>query len=335
MPRALIIGGGVAGPAAAQLLARDGWDAHVYEAHAEPDPYAGLFLNVATNGLAVLETLGLRDRLLTDGHRAGRMVMWSRTGKELGTVPNGPAREPERGSVIVRRSWLHQVLREGSDAAGVPTTYGARLVSIDQDAHGVRATFADGTVAEGDLLVGADGIGSPTRRHIDPDAPEPDVQRARRGRRLRAGARPGADARDPALRLRRPLVLRLPRARRRHHLLVRQRHGTRPGRDRDAGRPARAALRRPVPRPADPRGDHRRAPSVPDRRPRRGAAVEPRAGRRPRGRRARHQPERRAGGVARAGGRGRPGRALPRAVDRSPTRSPPTSPHASRAPTPS
>lgn len=173
MPRALVIGGGVAGPAVAQLLARDGWDTHVYEAHAEPDPYAGLFLNVATNGLAVLETLGLRDRLLTDGHRAGRMVMWSRTGKELGAVPNGPAREPERGSVIVRRSWLHQVLREGSDAAGVPTTYGARLVSIDQDTHGVRATFADGTVAEGDLLVGADGIGSPTRRHVDPDAPEP------------------------------------------------------------------------------------------------------------------------------------------------------------------
>ena len=99
--------------------------------------------------------------------------MWSRTGKELGAVPNGPAREPERGSVIVRRSWLHQVLREGSDAAGVPTTYGARLVSIDQDAHGVRATFADGTVAEGDLLVGCDGIGSPTRRYIDPSAPEP------------------------------------------------------------------------------------------------------------------------------------------------------------------
>ena len=173
MPRALVIGGGVAGPATAQLLARDGWDTHVYEAHPAPDPYAGLFLNVATNGLAVLETLGLRDALLADGHRAGRMVMWSRTGKELGAVPNGPAGEPERGSVVVRRSRLHQVLREGSESAGVPTTYGARLVTIEQDDHGVRATFADGSVAEGDLLVGADGIGSPTRRHIDPSAPEP------------------------------------------------------------------------------------------------------------------------------------------------------------------
>ena len=41
MPRALVIGGGVAGPAVAMFLARDGWDIHVYEAHAEPDPYAG------------------------------------------------------------------------------------------------------------------------------------------------------------------------------------------------------------------------------------------------------------------------------------------------------
>lgn len=173
MPAALVVGGGVAGPAVAQFLARDGWDVQVVEARAQPDPYAGLFLNVATNGLAVLQTLGLRERLLTDGHRAGRMVMWSRTGKELGVVPNGPAREPERGSVVVRRSWLHQVLQEGSDAAGIRTTHGARLVGIDQDDDGVRATFADGTTARADLLVGADGIGSPTRRYIDPAAPEP------------------------------------------------------------------------------------------------------------------------------------------------------------------
>ena len=37
----------------------------------------------------------------------------------------------------------------------------------------MRATFADGRVAEGDILIGADGIGSPTRRWIDPAAPEP------------------------------------------------------------------------------------------------------------------------------------------------------------------
>jgi len=173
MPRALVIGAGVAGPAVALFLQRAGWDVHIYEADAAPDPFDGLFLNVATNGLAVLAELGIRDRLLTDGHRAPRMVMRSGTGRELGAVPNGPAGEPERGSVIVRRGWLHQVIREAALAAGVPFTFGARLVSIDEIATGVRARFADGRVAEGDILIGADGIGSPTRRWIDPAAPQP------------------------------------------------------------------------------------------------------------------------------------------------------------------
>ena len=181
--------------------------------------------------------------------------MWSRTGKELGAVPNGPAREPERGSVIVRRSWLHQVLREGSDAAGVPTTYGARLVSIDQDAHGVRATFADGTVAEGDLLVGADGIGSPTRRHIDPAAPEPTYSGL-------VGV--GGFARVPGLEPTPETQHFVFGARSFFGYLVRAdgtaywfANVTAP--DRDATRCTLddlrgAALRRPVPRPADPRG---------------------------------------------------------------------------------
>ena len=68
MPRALVIGGGVAGSATAMFLAADGWDVEIFESAAKPDDYAGAFLNVATNGLAVLEALGLRDRLLSDAH---------------------------------------------------------------------------------------------------------------------------------------------------------------------------------------------------------------------------------------------------------------------------
>ncbi|KRE29609.1 NAD(P)/FAD-dependent oxidoreductase [Agromyces sp. Soil535] len=171
MPRALIIGSGVAGPATALFLHRAGWDVEIFEAAAEPDAYAGLFLNVATNGLAVLDQLGLRERLVAEGHRAPHMVMWSSTGKRLGTVPNGPAREPERGSVVVRRGILHRVLREAVHEAGIPIMFGARLDRVEQKDAAVRAIFADGRTATGDLLVGADGVGSPTRRHIDPGAP--------------------------------------------------------------------------------------------------------------------------------------------------------------------
>jgi len=173
MPRAIVIGSGVAGPAVAQFLHRAGWDAEIYEAQPRPDKYLGLFLNVGTNGLAVLESLGLQGRLLTDGHRAPRMVMWSGTGKQLGAVPNGPAGEPERGSVIVRRDWLHRVIRDGALASGIPINYGCRLLSITEQDDGVSAKFADGRQVSADVLIGCDGIGSPTRSFIDPHAPAP------------------------------------------------------------------------------------------------------------------------------------------------------------------
>jgi 2-polyprenyl-6-methoxyphenol hydroxylase-like FAD-dependent oxidoreductase len=174
MPRtALIIGCGIAGPATALLLNRVGWETTIVEAGAEPDDYTGSFLNVATNGLSVLHTLGLRDRLLEDAHPCPRMVMWSGRGKRLGEVPNGPAADPLRGSVVVRRGWLHRVLREGAEGAGIRTRFGSRLQGITDRGRSVRATFDDGRTAEADILIGCDGINSVTRRYIDPEAPGP------------------------------------------------------------------------------------------------------------------------------------------------------------------
>lgn len=175
MPRtALIIGCGVAGPATALFLRRIGWRPTLYEAAPQPDDYAGAFFNVATNGLAVLDDLGLRDRLLADAHHCPHLVMWSGRGKRLGRVPNGPAGQPDRGGAVVRRGWLHQVLRDEARRRDVPIHFGARLTQITALAGGaVRATFADGAHVEADILVGCDGIGSPTRRFIDPGAPAP------------------------------------------------------------------------------------------------------------------------------------------------------------------
>lgn len=173
MPKALIIGGGVAGPATALFLQRAGWDVELFEARSAPAPYGGLFLNVATNGLAVLDELGLRDRLVSDGHLSPHLVMLSGRGARLGVVPNGPAADPARGSVVVRRAWLHEVLRDAIVDAGIPLTFDARLQRIEETPDAVVAHFADGRTARGDVLIGADGVGSIVRTTIDPDAPAP------------------------------------------------------------------------------------------------------------------------------------------------------------------
>ena len=54
---ALVIGAGVAGPAMAIALARAGIRSVVYEASPAPRDAAGLFLNLAPNGLNVLRAL--------------------------------------------------------------------------------------------------------------------------------------------------------------------------------------------------------------------------------------------------------------------------------------
>lgn len=174
MPKALIIGGGIAGHASALFLRTLGWSVVVAEATARPQPYEGLFLNVATNGLAVLDLLGLKDEVLANAHAAPLMVMKSSTGSELGSVPNGPALDPDRGGAIIRRGTLQQILNSASVEAGVCLGYGKRLNSYTERASDIVAHFEDGTSMSADLLIGSDGIGSSVRAQIDPKAPQPE-----------------------------------------------------------------------------------------------------------------------------------------------------------------
>lgn len=169
MPKALVIGAGSAGPAVAQLLTEQGWNAPLFEARSSLDRAEGLFLNVAINGRRVLRLLGAEERLLSDAHPAPLMEMWSGRGRHLATVPNGPAGSPEDGGAVVRRGWLQEVLWDSAITAGVQIHPGKRLVGVEQNDRGVRAEFADGHVEEGDIIIGADGVGSLLRRQVAPE----------------------------------------------------------------------------------------------------------------------------------------------------------------------
>jgi 2-polyprenyl-6-methoxyphenol hydroxylase-like FAD-dependent oxidoreductase len=64
-------------------------------------------------------------------------------------------------------------LRDEALRRGVKVEYGHRLTAAHPDGSGVVASFSDGSTAEGDFLVGADGLLSTTRRLVDPKAPKP------------------------------------------------------------------------------------------------------------------------------------------------------------------
>jgi FAD-dependent urate hydroxylase len=169
--RALIVGGGVAGPVAAMALRQAGIDSVVYEAYAGGADDIGAFLTFTSNGLDALRTIDAHHLVLSEGFPTPRMTIQSGSGKRLGDVPLGGTLLDGTVSQTLKRADLYRALRDEAVRRGTRVEHGKRLVGAETTPGGVVARFEDGTEAEGDLLIGADGIHSRTRRIIDPQAP--------------------------------------------------------------------------------------------------------------------------------------------------------------------
>ncbi|HEY6581330.1 MAG TPA: FAD-dependent monooxygenase [Rubrobacter sp.] len=170
--KALVVGGGIAGPVAAMALQRAGLDSVVYEAYAGGADDAGAFLTFASNGLDALRTIDAHHLVSEKGFPTPRMEIQSGTGKHLGAIPNGGTLPDGTVSQTLKRSDLYRTLRDEAVRRGVRVEHGKRFVDAGITSDGsVVARFEDGTEAEGDFLVGADGIHSRTRRIIDTSAP--------------------------------------------------------------------------------------------------------------------------------------------------------------------
>jgi 2-polyprenyl-6-methoxyphenol hydroxylase-like FAD-dependent oxidoreductase len=174
MTKALIIGGGIAGPVAAMALQRAGIDSTMYEARTPEQTNGGAFLTVAVNGLDALRAIDAHAGVLESGFTSRTIELRSGNGKLLGEVPIGAVLPDGTATHTIRRADLYQSLLSQAWDRGIPIEHGKRLrnAAITPDG-GVIARFDDGTEAEGDLLIGADGIFSRTRRIIDSLAPSP------------------------------------------------------------------------------------------------------------------------------------------------------------------
>ncbi|SEH01247.1 2-polyprenyl-6-methoxyphenol hydroxylase [Nonomuraea solani] len=166
----MVIGGGIAGTLSAIALRKAGHDAVIYEAYDKTADQAGAFLTLAVNALDALRTLGVDIGDL--GFDTPEITITSGSGRLLGRLPHGSSLPDGTTSRTVKRADLYRTLREHALRRGLRIEYGKRLVDASGTGDGVRASFADGTTAEGDLLIGADGLRSRTRHLIDPDAPE-------------------------------------------------------------------------------------------------------------------------------------------------------------------
>ena len=169
--RAVIVGGGVAGPAVGLALHRAGIESVLLERRTASDPEAGSYLTVSPNGLDALAALDALDLAREVGFPSRLNTMYGATGRFLGEIPLGRPLVDDLVALTMKRSRLAVVLADEAERRGVVVRRGAQVVQVAGGSGGVTATLEDGSTVSGDVLVGADGVHSLVRRTLDPDAP--------------------------------------------------------------------------------------------------------------------------------------------------------------------
>jgi 2-polyprenyl-6-methoxyphenol hydroxylase-like FAD-dependent oxidoreductase len=172
-PKALIIGGGIAGPVTAIFLKKAGIDVEMFEAW----PYSGGIgsgLQIAPNGMHVLAEIGLAEEMMRRGSICESFDFHSRSGARLGSVNQNMRQRFGQPAVNMCRATLSEALINRAWCENVELRFEKRLVAIEDRAdRPIVAHFADGSSAEGDFVIGADGVHSAVRTHVIPDGPKP------------------------------------------------------------------------------------------------------------------------------------------------------------------
>ena len=164
-----VIGGGIGGLATAVALQRRGFDVHVYESAAELGR-VGKGIWVPTNAMLVLDRLGLGDAVAARGVGLGRIEVRDRNGGVLQAINlKDVYTRFGRTTVSILRADLQTVL-VGALRAGT-LHLGKRCVKVDHSDSSAVASFDDGTHAESEVLIGADGVRSAVREAVSPHIP--------------------------------------------------------------------------------------------------------------------------------------------------------------------
>lgn len=174
----LISGAGIAGLTLAIALARRGVASRLYEQAAQLEAF-GAGLQLSPNAAHILLELGVLSHLRPHAVQPKAVHLRDAgTLRMLASIPLGQEAERRWKApyLVAHRADLQQaLLAEAATRPEIALTTGMRLSDVSADADGnVTAHFQneDGRaeVAHSSLLVGADGVWSRTRRHIDGSA---------------------------------------------------------------------------------------------------------------------------------------------------------------------
>ena len=162
--KAIIIGAGIGGLTTAIAMQQAGYDVEVYEKVSALRP-AGAGISLWSNGVKVLNRLGLGERLAAIGGTMNRMEYRSDRDEPLSHIDLMPLiyQVGQRPYPVSRTELQHMLLEvAGKDKVQLQM----RCVEVEETPDKVTAIFENGHRATGDVLVGADGIHSQVREYV-------------------------------------------------------------------------------------------------------------------------------------------------------------------------
>jgi salicylate hydroxylase len=165
----LIAGAGIGGLTAASCLMKAGYDVEIYEQAPELSEI-GAGIQLSANAMHVLNHLGLGDAIGKLSVRPAAYVFRLHdTGEIIGQFPLAEEHERLNGAPYnqLHRADLHDVLLDKArDYKKDVVRLNHKVVGFEETSTGVRLDFAGGSKAQGDLLIGADGVKSAVRAQI-------------------------------------------------------------------------------------------------------------------------------------------------------------------------
>jgi 2-polyprenyl-6-methoxyphenol hydroxylase-like FAD-dependent oxidoreductase len=158
--KAVIIGGGIAGLAAAISFKRKGIDAVVKE-RASEFTEVGLGFILLPNGVRALDTLGAADYIRKNGYELTAATLRNCSGKIMKT-------EPLIDSIAVKRSVCIDGLARQLPPGTVQYSFDFSHFEFDAKGNAVAAVSKTGEREAGDIFIAADGANSKIRKEIFP-----------------------------------------------------------------------------------------------------------------------------------------------------------------------
>lgn len=162
----LISGAGIAGTTLAYWLVRRGFAVTLVELGSGTRS-SGAPVDVRAQALTIVADMGALPQLRAAATRARRTMIVNQRGVAIAQLAtqNSITRDHAEAEVEVARPDLARTLLD-TVADNVQISYRDAIASLEQDASGVDVTFESGLERRFDLVVGADGTHSRTRRLI-------------------------------------------------------------------------------------------------------------------------------------------------------------------------